>query len=78
MTSTPERVVGETSGQRVRRARELRRRSVRNVANDAGVSPSTLSRWENDKGEPLFSHVVQVATALNISLEWLAGEAEHG
>lgn len=69
-----DRAVVETSGQRVRRARELRKRSLRNVADDAGVSPSTLSRWENDKGEPIFSHVVQVAHALNVSLDWLAGE----
>lgn len=73
----PDRVVVETSGQRVRRARELRNRSLRSVAKDAGISPSTLSRWENDKGEPMFSHVIQVAQALNISLDWLATESAH-
>ena len=73
----PDRAVVETSGQRVRRARELRRRSLRNVADDAGISPSTLSRWENGKGEPMFSHVIQVAQALNISLDWLATEQAH-
>ena len=73
----PDRAVVETSGQRVRRARELRKRSLRSVAGEAGVSPSVLSRWENDKGEPMFSHVARVAHALNISLDWLAGEVGH-
>lgn len=73
----PDRAVVETSGKRVRRAREMRRRSLRSVAEDAGVSPSMLSRWENGKGEPVFSHVARVAHALNISLDWLAGEMGH-
>lgn len=73
-TEMPDRAVVETSGKRVRRARELRNRSLRSVADDAGVSPSTLSRWENGKGEPIFSHVARIAQALNISLDWLAGE----
>lgn len=75
--TVPDRTVRETSGQRVRRARELRKRSLRHVAADAGVSPSTLSRWENGKGEPMFSHVARVAQVLNISLDWLAGEVGH-
>lgn len=73
----PDRAVVETSGQRVRRARELRKRSLRNVAGAAGINPSTLSRWENDKGEPILSHAVRVANALNISLDWLVGEVIH-
>lgn len=69
--------VVQTSGQRVRRAREIRKRSLRSVASAAGINPSTLSRWENDKGEPILSHAVRVASALNISLDWLAREVDH-
>ena len=59
-------------GDRMQRAREWRKRGMRELAAIVGVSPSTLSRWEaGDRAHAYVDVVVAIAEELDVSLDWL-------
>ena len=59
--------------------RRLRRRRTHlgltrpELAERAGVPINSLIKWENGTAMPSFRAVAQIAPALHVSLDWLAG-----
>ncbi len=51
-------------GQRIRTARAARGIKARWVAEQLGVAPETLSRWENGHAQPNAASVVKLGTLL--------------
>jgi len=62
-------------GEYVRRRREEKKTSLRSVANDTGVSASTLSRIENGIGTPDAATLSRLAVWLGMTLERLMSGA---
>jgi transcriptional regulator with XRE-family HTH domain len=62
-------------GEYVRRRREEKKVSLRSVANDTGVSASTLSRIENGIGTPDAATLSRLAVWLGMPLERLMSGA---
>lgn len=67
----------ETLGDRLTSA--MKRRGVKNpaVAEAAGVTPGTVSRWRNDAHPPELEALMKAARFLGVSAEWLRGEAHN-
>lgn len=65
------------SGARVRWHREQTGKSLRAVAEEAGVSPCLISRWERGVGDPGLSRAAAVARVLGVSLDELLGETRY-
>ncbi len=75
MTLFGETILG--SGARVRWHREQTGKSLRAVAEQAGVSPCLISRWERGVGDPGLSRAAAVARVLGVSLDELLGETRY-
>jgi transcriptional regulator with XRE-family HTH domain len=56
-------------GRAIRRRREELNVSLRDVANETGVSASTLSRIENGTGKPDADNIAQLSKWLNMPME---------
>lgn len=56
-------------GNALRRRREERGLSLRDVAEDTGVSASTLSRIENGTGQPDADNIARLATWLDMPIQ---------
>lgn len=68
------------SGSRQQRLVMLRKRagiSQSELARQAGVTPSAISMIEDGKREPRLSTALQIADALGVSLDVLAGRKEY-
>src|SRR5215510_12667086 len=59
----------EELGSAVRRRREHRELSLRDVADETGVSASTLSRIENGTGKPDADNISRLAAWLDMPIE---------
>lgn len=59
-----------TFGQRIESARGKTSREA--LAQEVGVSASTVQRWEKGRNEPNVGDLVKLAAALGVSVEWLA------
>ena len=59
----------EELGSAVRRRREQRNLSLRDVADETGVSASTLSRIENGTGKPDADNIARLASWLDMPIE---------
>ncbi len=65
-------------GQRLRRARERRALSQRDLARLSGVAYTTIARLERDRHRPIPSTVRKLAAALGVDPAWLLfGEGEE-
>ncbi|HEX8706879.1 MAG TPA: helix-turn-helix transcriptional regulator [Pyrinomonadaceae bacterium] len=74
MAQTAENLVntGEL-GRAIRRKREEQGLSLRDVADETGVSASTLSRIENGTGKPDADNIARLTTWLNVPMERIMG-----
>lgn len=63
--------------QRLREARSLSGTTQAKLSEKSGVTPATISAYENSNGEkgknPSLDNAVKLADALNVSLDWLCG-----
>ena len=60
-------------GRAIRRRREELNMSLRDVADETGVSASTLSRIENGTGKPDADNIARLTTWLNVPMERVMG-----
>lgn len=60
-------------GRAIRRKREEQGLSLRDVANETGVSASTLSRIENGTGKPDADNIARLTGWLNVPMERIMG-----
>src|ERR687895_853937 len=66
-------------GRAIRRKREEAGLSLRDVANETGVSASTLSRIENGTGKPDADNIARLTTWLNVPMERImSGRSSDG
>ncbi|MCS7257740.1 MAG: helix-turn-helix transcriptional regulator [Thermomicrobium sp.] len=71
--------MAETFGQRLRRIRERRLMTLRELGKKAGVSWTHLAKLEHDQHRPTPSTVRKLAAALGVDPAWLLfgeGQAE--
>ncbi|MFY2764479.1 helix-turn-helix domain-containing protein [Arenimonas sp. MALMAid1274] len=62
----------QTPAERIRRARTLASMSQRALAEAVGVKRSAVAQWERRDGcYPSMPHLVAIAVATNVHLEWL-------
>ena len=63
--------------ERLKAARQLRKKSQIWVADEVGVTQSSVSLWELGKGDPTTENMERIAQALNINYHWLlTGEGD--
>lgn len=63
-----------TLGDRIKELRETRRMSKGALAKTLRVSTTAVRRWEQDRGDPLFSRVAKMAEVFDLTLsEFLRG-----
>ncbi len=60
-------------GRAIRRRREEKALSLRDVADETGVSASTLSRIENGTGKPDADNIARLTAWLNVPMERIMG-----
>lgn len=60
-------------GRAIRRKREQHGLSLRDVADETGVSASTLSRIENGTGKPDADNIARLTAWLNVPMERIMG-----
>ena len=65
-------------GRSIRRKREEMGLSLRDVADETGVSASTLSRIENGTGKPDADNIARLTDWLNVPMERIMGGREMG
>jgi transcriptional regulator with XRE-family HTH domain len=64
-------------GNALRRRREQRGLSLRDVAEDTGVSASTLSRIENGTGQPDADNIARLASWLDMPIQRVMHQGNH-
>lgn len=64
-------------GRRLAEARLGGSRSLREVAEGAGVHQNDIARWERGEQAPPVGYVAYVADAYDVSCDWLLGRADH-
>lgn len=65
-------------GRAIRRKREEQGLSLRDVADETGVSASTLSRIENGTGKPDADNIARLTAWLNVPMERIMGGQHLG
>ena len=55
-------------GNNIRKAREAKGLTTRQLGELVGVDASTVCRWENDKKTPLLRHLFRLATELEVDV----------
>ena len=60
-------------GLRLKELRANLKLTQREMAEKVGITPATLSAYENGTNQPSFSACYQIATSLDVSLDWLCG-----
>lgn len=63
-------------GQRLRRAREIRKMTQKEVAERAGLPPSLISHFENGTRSPAFENLRRLALNMQVSADYLLGISE--
>lgn len=64
----------KTPGTRIRALREMKFQSIRNLAKQAGISPSTLGRIETGIMKSIGSETLaKLAVALDVSADYILG-----
>lgn len=59
-------------GNRIKTARKFRKHSQTWLAEEVGVTQSSVQQWEAGKSEPTTNNLSLIAQALAVSFEWLA------
>lgn len=59
-------------GQRIKSARKLRQRSQKWLAEEVGVTQSSVSEWETGKSGLTVENLSALAKVLDVNFEWLA------
>lgn len=62
--------------ERLKSARELRHFSQTDLATKAGLPPSSVSHFEGDARKPSFENLKRLASALNVTTDYLLGRAD--
>jgi transcriptional regulator with XRE-family HTH domain len=62
--------------QRLRRAREIRKMTQREIAERTGLPPSLISHFENGTRCPAFENLRRLALSLEVSADYLLGLSE--
>ena len=65
-------------GERIKRYRKEKRMTQEEVADRAGVTAVSVSRWENGARDPTFRDVEKIAAALGVTMEELTREPKRG
>lgn len=65
-------------GERLKKYRKEKRMTQKDVADRAGVTVTSVSRWENGEREPTFRDVEKIAEALGVTMEELTREQKRG
>ena len=65
-------------GERIKRYREEKRMTQEEVADRAGVTAVSVSRWERGTRDPTFRDVEKIAAALGVTMEELTREPKRG
>lgn len=65
-------------GERLKRIRKEKEMTQDSVAERAGVTATSISRWENGERDPTFRDVEKVAAALGVTMEELTREPKRG
>lgn len=65
-------------GERLKRIRKEKGMTQDRVAKCAGVTATSISRWENGERDPAFRDVEKVAAALGVTMEELTREQKPG
>ena len=65
-------------GERLKRYRTEKKMTQEEVAYRAGVTVTSVSRWENGVREPTFRDVEKIAAALGVTMEELTREHKRG
>lgn len=63
-------------GQRLRRAREIRKMTQKEVAERVGLPPSLISHFENGTRCPAFENMRRLALSMQVSADYLLGISE--
>lgn len=66
-------------GNRIKSARQTRKRSQQWLADEIGVHQTSVTQWETGRTDPATENLKRLAKALNVDFEWLAtgrGEME--
>ena len=61
----------------IRRLRENKKISQANLANQLGISQSTLSTWETERYEPDLKSLIKLSKILNTSIDQILGETSE-
>jgi transcriptional regulator with XRE-family HTH domain len=62
--------------ERLKKARDLRGFNQTELANRAGLQPSSVSHFESGPRRPSFENLKKLATALNVTTDYLLGRAD--
>jgi transcriptional regulator with XRE-family HTH domain len=62
----------DSIGKRIARARERAGLTQTQLATALETHATSVSKWERDESEPKITSLEAVATALDVSFEWLA------
>lgn len=63
--------------ERLRTARDRRQLSQSQLAEKTGLPASSISHFESGARKPSFDNLKRLATALNVSTDYLLGRVEH-
>lgn len=63
-------------GERVKEALKSQGITQKDLAKSISVQPSTLCEWLNDHNEPPMQSIVDIASSLNLSADYLLGIKE--
>ena len=64
----------ETFGQRFQRLRKNKDLTQEDIANKLNISPQAVSKWENDITYPDITYLVELATILEVTVDYLLGK----
>lgn len=62
-----------TFGERLRECRRAKGLTQEQLANAIGITDGSIANYENDRNDPRLFNVSCMATALGVSIDYLAG-----
>lgn len=68
--------MSEVFAARLQSARQLRKLSQSELADKAGLQPSAISHFENDRRSPSFDNLKTIANVLNVPTDYLLGRTD--
>jgi transcriptional regulator with XRE-family HTH domain len=68
--------MSEIFAERLQSARDLRKMSQSELAEKAGLQPSAISHFENNRRSPSFDNLKMLANVLNVPTDYLLGRID--